>query len=101
VAPVLTITAPTGGSYTQGSNLTVSWNTSPTLTTGQFGVWLYDGTTWTYSQLVAAGGSNSATVALSVSPGSTYQAVVAYRPNAGIGAFVAWATSSIFTVTAP
>ena len=100
IPPSLTVTDPTGGSYTQGTTLTVTW--SDARADGEYGVWLYGGGTWYYSQLVAANGaaSDSATVTLSVPPGSGYQAVIAYRPNIGTGAFVAWATSpGYFAVT--
>jgi len=93
VPPTLTITAPTGSStYDYGDTLTVSWN-DPTAN-GEYGVWLTNGTTWYYSQLVAANGAtlDSANMTLTVQDG-TYQAVIAYRQNVGVGPWVAWATS--------
>ncbi len=101
-APVLTITAPVGGSYSQSGSVTVTWN-DPTAN-GEYGVWLYNGVTWYYSQLVAANGAaaDSALVSLAGIPVGTYQAVIAYRPNLGTGPFVSWATSpGTFAVTAP
>ena len=97
--PALTVTAPTGGSYSQAGNVPVTWTINPTQTSGEYGVWLYDGATWYFSQLLAAP-ATSASVALSGIPqASGYYAVVAWRPNVGTGAFVAWGTGSgSFTV---
>jgi hypothetical protein len=101
-APVLSVTALSGGYYSQASDFAISWTTTPGQDTGEYGVWLYDGTSWYLSQLVAAP-ANTATVGLgSVLEAGSYCAVVAYRPHSGIGAFVSWATSpDSFVVTPP
>jgi hypothetical protein len=98
--PALTITAPTGGSYSGAGNVTVNWTIAPTQSSGEYGVWLYNGVTWYFSQLLAAP-ATSASVALGTIPqASGYYAVVAWRPNVGTGDFVSWGTSSgSFTIT--
>ena len=98
VATALAITAPAGGSYS--GTVTVTWNDNSA--NGEYGVWLNSGSTWYYSQLVAANGAtaDSAVVSLASIPVGTYEAVIAYRQNLGVGPFVAWATSpGSFTVT--
>ena len=105
-APVtVTISAPTGTTtYARGSLLTVSWTTSPAAPAGgEFGLWVRSAAGgWYGSQLVPASGlaAYSTTLTLDVPPGSGYQAIVAWRPTAGGGAWQSWGTSpGSFTVT--
>jgi len=101
--PTLNVTAPIAGdSYTQGTSMAVRWETSA-LTTGEYGVWLHDGTSWYFRQFLEASGDDDpvVTVLLDVPPATTYQAVVAYRPNVGVGDWVSWAANpGTFTVVA-
>ncbi len=107
VTPVVDITQPTGqASYTSAQSFTATWTASPSLTTGQFAVWVRSpGNTWYWkAPLVAAtgAGSYSATVSLSgVAPGLGYQVIVAYEPIANTSLWSSWATSpGVFSVDA-
>ncbi len=100
----LKITAPTGtSSYAVGAGLTVSWTTSSAVSAGEFGAWVRSPAGgWYAAKLVPAAGSSSYTsgLILAVPAGSGYQAIVAYRPTAGSGAWSSWGTSpGSFTVT--
>jgi C1A family cysteine protease len=115
--PVLTVTAPTSGSYTAGNALTVNWTSDQALPSGEFEVWLRSSTGgWYIGQTVAASGgtSFSTSVTLSVPAGSGYQPIVAYRPTAGSGTWGSWSTGAgsftvatgavvvpVLTITAP
>jgi len=104
LAPVITITNPTGtGSYVAGSSLTVNWTSSVALASGEFGLWARSASGWYAAKLVAAGGGTSFTsdLTLDVPTGGGYQVVVAYRPTVGSGAWVSFATQTgSFAVTA-
>jgi len=98
------VTAPTGSaSYAQGGSLTVSWTTSSAVSSGEFGVWARSPAGgWYIGQLVAAGGGTSfgATLTLDVPTGGGYEAIVAWRPTFGSGAWTVFGTSpGSFTVT--
>ena len=100
----LKITAPTGtSSYAVGAGLTVSWTTSSAVSAGEFGVWVRSPAGgWYAAKLVPVAGSTSYTTGLilAVPAGSGYQAIVAYRPTVGSGAWSSWGTSpGSFTVT--
>ena len=103
--PVITVSAPTGTTtYAQGSLLTVAWTTSPAATAGgELGLWARSsGGSWYAARLVPASGSSSysTNLTLDVPTGSGYQAIVAWRPTAGSGAWANWGTSpGSFTVT--
>jgi len=100
----LTVTAPTGtGSYAAGDILTVSWTTGLAVYGGEFGVWARNPDGWYIAKIVAAAGLAlySTPLTLDVPAGSGYQAIVAYRPTTGSGAWSTWGTSpGSFTVTA-
>ena len=97
-ALTLTISAPTGtSSYVAGSTLTVNWTSSPALASGEFGVWARSAAgSWYIGKLVAAGGGTSFTtsVTLDVPAASGYQAIVAWRPTAGSGSWLAFGTQT-------
>ena len=101
----INVTAPTGlRSYHFAASLTVSWTTGSAVSSGEFGVWArsaYGG--WYIGKSVAANGSSSyaTTLTLLVPFGSGYQAIVAYRPTLGSGAWTTFGTSpGWFTVIA-
>jgi len=102
-APVLTMVFPSGsGTYAVGDGVPVSWN-SPALDTGEFGLWLRspEGDWYWHPPLIPATGADYyySPVPLTVPSGTGYQAVVAWRPVVGTGAFVSWAESpGTFTV---
>jgi len=104
-APLITVTAPTGtGSYEQGGSLTVSWTTAPATAAGEFGVWARSAGGGLYiGKLVPASGAASyaTSLTLDLPAGSGYQAIVAWRPAAGSGAWTSFGTSpGSFTVIA-
>ena len=114
--PMISVTAPTGSaSYAQYDSLTVSWTTSSATASGEFCVWLRSSSGgWYAAKLWPAGGGTSfgTSLVLDVPAGSGYQAIVAWRPTAGSGAWVSWGTSPgsfivtaipapVITVTAP
>ena len=104
--PTLTISAPTGsGSYAAGSSLTVSWTSSPAPPSGEFAVWARSAAGgWYIGDLVAASASTSYSraITLNVPAGTGYQAIVSWRPTAGSGAWLAFATQTgSFAVTSP
>ena len=105
-APAITVTAPwgSGGGYSVGSLLTVSWTTGRATATGQFGVWARSAAGVYYAAKLwpADGGTSFNTfLVLTVPPGNGYQAIVAWRPTAGLGAWISWGTSpGSFDVTA-
>jgi hypothetical protein len=100
VAPSVTVTAPTGTTtHAQGSDLAVAWTST---FGGEFGLWARSSSGgWYAATLVSAGaGSTSTWLTLDVPPGSGYKAIVAWRPNAGFGAWQSWGTSpGSFSVT--
>ena len=95
--PMISVTAPTGSaSYAQYDSLTVSWTTSSATASGEFCVWLRSSSGgWYAAKLWPAGGGTSfgTSLVLDVPAGSGYQAIVAWRPTAGSGAWVSWGTS--------
>ena len=103
--PTLAITAPTGAAtYVQGSLLTVSWTTSSAAAAGEFGLWVRGpANDWYAATLVATSGLGAYTTTLTltgVPPSGGYNAIVAWRPAAGSGAWASWGTSpGSFTVT--
>ena len=104
--PTLTISAPTGtSSHVAGSTLTVNWTASSAVGVGEFGIWARSAAGgWYIATLVPASGGTTYTtgLTLNVPVGSGYQAIVAWRPTVGSGAWGSWATSpGSFTVTAP
>jgi hypothetical protein len=104
-APVLTVTEPIGGSYAQAGNVTATWNADTALAAGgEFGAWVRSSTgDWYATTLVPTDGGADYTTMLPLTsvpavPGN--EVIVGYRPVAGSGAFMSWATSSgSFTVT--
>ena len=107
-APVVTVTQPSGGSYTTSQSVTANWTTSTALAAGgQFGLWVRSGSGgWYATTLVPATGTAGALYSTSlplstVPTGIGNEVIIAYRPVAGTGAFMSWATSpGVFAVTA-
>ncbi len=104
-APTITITAPIGtGGYASTQSVTASWTTNTALAGGEFGVWVRSSSDdWFATKLVAATGSRFSTdlSVTGVPSGRDYQVIVAYRPVAGTGDFMSWATSpGSFSVSA-
>ena len=104
-APAITVTAPAGSTtHYQGSSLTVSWTTDPAPTAGEFGVWARSAANDYYiaKPWAAGGGTSFSTfLVLDVPAGAGYRAVVGWRPTAGSGGCVSFATSpGSFIVTA-
>ena len=104
VDSVMAVTAPTGGgSYVQGSTLTIVWTAVPAYATREYGVFLWNGGSWYLGYIVPANGattSYSQDVVLNVPLSTTYQAIVAYRTSsaAAWGQF-AFSSGGNFSVT--
>jgi len=107
VAPTITVNA-TGAAYTTAQSVDVTWTTNQTLAGGEFGLWVRSGSGgWYVTTLVPAAGSagtpySTALPLASVPVGSGNQVIIAYRPVAGTGGFMSWATSpGSFTLSTP
>jgi len=107
VTPTVNITVPAGqNSYLSSQSFTASWTASPSVTTGQFAVWVRspDNDWYWMSPLVAANGSASYSAPVNlagVDPGLGYQVIVAYEPVANTSQWATWATSpGVFSVDA-
>ena len=104
--PTYSLTAPTGtGSYAQGSPVTVSWQATAPVVSGEFGVFAVStGGVYYGGFVVGANGTAnySFNLPLAVPVGTGYTAAVGFRAIPGSGPWLVWRYSTgAFDVTAP